>query len=148
MRSVLRASRALARIGARLDHRVAQRLVYAEPLVSNRLRNPMLLEHLAQHVMTPIEVTRQDRDLGVRVRQRAPFVSAGPAEETRGEPELVLDQLLFVFPREEKAHHRVVEELVVERAKDATQTLFAADLLIERGRHQLVPSRRLGSSPS
>ena len=101
----------------------------------------MLLEHLTQDVVTPIEVPCEDRDFRVCVGERAAFVAARPAEEARGEPELVLDELRLVFPREEKAHHHVVEEPVVERAKNAAEPFFAADLVIER--HQLVPSRRL-----
>src|SRR5271166_6309902 len=47
------------------------------------------------------------------------------------EGELLLDDAGLVLALEEKAHHGVVEEFVVERLQDRAHSLLAADRLVE-----------------
>ncbi len=108
---------------------MTERLIHAKPLVANRGGNAVLFERFAEQVMTPVEVTRKNRKRRVRVGERAAFVPARPAEKSRGEPELMLDELRFVFSREEKPDHHVVEEAIVERLQDAPEARFAADVV-------------------
>jgi hypothetical protein len=78
-------------------------------------------------MVPPIEMSGKKWERVVRFRERAPSVAIlRAAEEARGEPRLVLDERVDVFAREEKADHRVGEQLLVEPAQNATHTFFAA----------------------
>jgi hypothetical protein len=95
-------------------------------------QNAELFERLTQQVVAPIEMARQERERCVRFGHRAARVAIlRSAQESRGEPNLVLDDRVEVLSAEEKADHRVGHHLLVEPAKHAPDHLFATRVVPE-----------------